>query len=111
MLTGLLVDYNNMIIFLKYRLIYFLISTIVIGSGIFSIIRWGFSYSIDFVGGTNIEYELNKKVDTGEVEKLLAEDKLNADLVSSDNNKLYLRLKPISDKEEVKLLLSKIKDE
>lgn len=53
-----------MINFLKYRWLYFLISAIVIGAGLFSVFKWGFRYSIDFIGGTNIDYQFSKQVDT-----------------------------------------------
>lgn len=45
-----------MINFLKYKWLYFLISALVIGVGLFSIFRYGFKLSIDFVGGSLIEY-------------------------------------------------------
>ena len=52
-----------MVDFLKYKLIYFLISVLVIGAGLFSISRWVYDFSIDFVGGTNINYQLTKDID------------------------------------------------
>lgn len=52
-----------MVDFLKYSKIYFLISAIVIGAGILSVIFWGFRYSIDFVGGTNLSYQVNTQLD------------------------------------------------
>jgi len=51
-----------MVNFLKYKIIYFLISLTVIGVGLFSIFKWGYYYSIDFVGGTNLEYKVKDKV-------------------------------------------------
>lgn len=42
---------------MRYRLFYLLISATVIGVGIYSYTRWGFNLSIDFTGGTVIEYE------------------------------------------------------
>lgn len=42
---------------MKFRLIYLLISGIIIGAGMYSIVAWGFNLSIDFTGGTVIEYE------------------------------------------------------
>jgi len=68
-----------MVNFLKYRLLYFLISLLVIGTGLFSIVKWGFNYSIDFVGGTNLEYKIKGKV-------------------------YILRLKPLDQKEQNKLI-------
>lgn len=42
---------------MKFRLLYFLISSIVIGVGVFSLFAWKLPLSIDFTGGTIIEYE------------------------------------------------------
>jgi len=51
-----------MVNFLKYQFLYFLISFFVIGFGIFSILKWGYRYSIDFTGGTTLEYQVKDKV-------------------------------------------------
>lgn len=59
-----------MVDFLKYRWLYILISSFVIGVGLFSIINWGFHSSIDFVGGTNLEYLLNKQINLKDFKKL-----------------------------------------
>ncbi len=58
-----------MINFLKYTKLYFLISGIVIAVGIVSIILWGFRVSIDFTGGTNLQYRLSKSVASNEMKK------------------------------------------
>ncbi|MBI3289882.1 protein translocase subunit SecF [Candidatus Microgenomates bacterium] len=42
---------------IKYRLLYLLISLAVIGVGVYSYTRWGLNLSIDFTGGTIIEYQ------------------------------------------------------
>ncbi len=42
---------------MKYRPFYFLISTLVISVGIFSIIKWGFNLGVDFTGGVVAEYK------------------------------------------------------
>lgn len=47
---------NNMD-WMKYRLLYLLISGVIIGLGVYSIVTWGFNLSIDFTGGAVIEYE------------------------------------------------------
>jgi len=47
-----------MINFSKYNWLYALISLVVIGSGLFSIIRWGYHISIDFTGGSEILYSI-----------------------------------------------------
>ncbi len=45
-----------MIRFSRYSLLYAIISCVVIGVGIFSIVRWGYRLSIDFAGGSEIQY-------------------------------------------------------
>lgn len=49
-----------MIHFSKYTWLYVLISCVIIGTGLFSIVRWGYQISIDFTGGTEVLYELDK---------------------------------------------------
>lgn len=51
-----------MIDFLKYKSLYLGISLTVIFIGLFFILRFGLPISIDFVGGSNISYSVNKKV-------------------------------------------------
>lgn len=43
---------------MKYRLIYFFISTLVIGAGIYGYLNWGLKFGIDFTGGVVAEYKL-----------------------------------------------------
>ena len=47
-----------MIDWMRYRLIYLVISALVIGIGVFSLFNWGLSLGIDFTGGTILEYRL-----------------------------------------------------
>lgn len=44
---------------MRYRLLYFLISGSLLAIGIFSLVTWHLNLSIDFTGGTVIEYERN----------------------------------------------------
>jgi len=46
-----------MINWMKYRWLYLVISGTVILSGIFSLLKWGLKYGVDFTGGTLIEYK------------------------------------------------------
>ena len=89
-----------MVDFLKYKLIYFLISVLVIGAGLFSISRWGYDFSIDFVGGTNINYQLTKDIDGKVLEESLKKNKIEEIDYQLENKKLILRAKPIDEKKE-----------
>lgn len=92
-----------MVNFLKYRWLYLLISAVVIGSGLFSILRWGYLYSIDFVGGTNIQYQLDRKVTGEQIKKELVDKKIKLTSINLKDNILVLRLTPIDEKQELRL--------
>jgi preprotein translocase subunit SecF len=44
-------------IWMKYRLLYLVISLVVIAAGIFGYIKWGFKIGVDFTGGVVAEYK------------------------------------------------------
>lgn len=44
---------------MKYRRLYFVISAVMIISGVFSYFKWGIKYGIDFTGGVVMEFRLN----------------------------------------------------
>lgn len=48
-----------MINWMKYRVLYFAISAIVLLAGIFAVGSWGLPLGIDFTGGVEIEYRVN----------------------------------------------------
>ena len=101
-----------MINFLKYRFLYLVISGLVIGIGIFSIVRWEFHYSIDFVGGTNLEYEINKNVDVKNVKKVLVENKVELISLAKKDKTVLIRAKSLDEQKELKVrkdLESKLK--
>lgn len=89
--------------FLKYKNIFFLISAIVIGVGLFSIVKWGYTYSIEFVGGTNIQYKLNKKVDVKAVRQIFENDKIEIVDLTINNNILNARTRVIDENKEASL--------
>ncbi len=66
-----------MINFLKYKTIYFTISVILILIGIASVVVNGYRISIDFAGGSVVEYQSNKSIDKKLVENLLTQEKIS----------------------------------
>lgn len=89
-----------MIPFLSYRKWYFGLSALVISAGIFSMIRWGFVYSIDFVGGTNISYRLNSAVSESEVRSLIEKEGAEIVTIRVDGEYVEARLKAIDEPTE-----------
>ncbi len=92
-----------MINFLKYRWLYFLISAIVIGAGMFSIVNWGFRYSIDFTGGTNLEYRFDKNIKEKDIRTISLDNKVEITDLKLDENNLVLKTKPLTDEKMMQL--------
>lgn len=92
-----------MINFLKFTWLYVLISAVVIGVGLFSIFRWGFRYSIDFVGGTNLEYQFNKTIKTADIKKVLKDIKIEVLEITVNQNKYLIRMASINEQKEIEL--------
>lgn len=92
-----------MIDFLKFKILYAVISVVVIGVGLFSIGTWGFNYSIDFVGGTNLEYQMEKDVKTNDVKNILQENNVEVLDIRQTNKVISIRAKTIDEKKEAEL--------
>ena len=89
-----------MINFLKYRWLYFLISAVVIGAGLFSIVKWGFRYSIDFTGGSNFEFQTNKVIEKNQLLKVLDQNKISMISLKQENKNVLLRTKVLDQRRE-----------
>lgn len=92
-----------MIHFTKYWVLYLVISAIVIGIGVFSILKWHYTFSIDFVGGTNIEYQLTKPLIQKNIQSILADQKVAVQSLSVQESTVAFRSKPLDEKQEVAL--------
>ena len=92
-----------MINFLKYRWLYFLISFIVISAGLSSIVKWGFRYSIDFTGGSNFEFQMNKVVEKSKVQKVLDLNKISVVSLKLQDKNMILRTKVLDQNKESSL--------
>jgi len=89
-----------MVNFLRYKLIYLIISLSVISVGLFSIFKWGYSYSIDFVGGTNLEYKINKNITKTDLTKLFKDQKIKLIDMKINKNNLVIRTEALNEKKE-----------
>lgn len=89
-----------MIPFLKYQYIYAIISIGVILIGLFSIFMWGYRYSIDFVGGTNMEFQTQKPVTHQTVEQIAKSQKIEIVQLENKGNSIVVRSKAIDEKKQ-----------
>lgn len=89
--------------FMKYKWLYFGLSLLVLLPGIYSLIRFKLRPSIDFTGGTLLELQTSKPMDT--VKFSQAAKTLNLELASvqpSSDNTYLLRFKPLSQDQNEK---------
>lgn len=56
---------------MRYRLLYFAISAIVIGAGVFGLFKWGLKIGIDFKGGTILEYKFENQVKEEDLKRFI----------------------------------------
>ena len=102
--------------FTRFKTIYFLISSLIIVPGVFSLIAWGVKPSIDFTGGSVLEIKNANFEIKNDEEKLKIEEisrGVEKDLVSlqsSGENTYLLRTKEI-DKEQKEKILEKLEKE
>lgn len=94
-----------MVPFLRYRFVYALISGIVIGAGLFSILKWGYTYSIDFVGGSVIDYQLKgiQEKSVPAINTVLSQQKISVERLELKEGVLSLRAKDVDEQKEVQL--------
>lgn len=93
-----------MINFLNYWKVYLTISLSVIIFGLVAIWQWGYIYSIDFVGGTNLEYRFEPSVEQQSLENIVVENDIEAIQIEKRSNDGYvLRLQAIDEQKELEL--------
>ncbi len=85
--------------FMKWMPLYFVLSAVVIAAGLFSMVRWGFKYSIGFTGGSlmEVKYE-GVSPSTNQVETSLKElYNLDSVITSPSNNSIIIKGASIDD--------------
>ncbi len=92
-----------MINFLKYRSVYFAISAVVICIGIFSIFRWGYIFSVEFVGGTQLGYTVERTIDAGQVRRFVQSQNIEVIDAVVHKNILAIRTKALDEKQQAAL--------
>jgi preprotein translocase subunit SecF len=76
--------------FIKYKWLYFLISALVLIPGIYSLFRWGLKPSIDFTGGSLLEYETEKEIEIEPIKKVLQEKQVGFESVQKSTEGTFL---------------------
>lgn len=86
---------------MDYRKIYFIVSTVLILTGVFSLIKWGFNLGVDFTGGTVLEYKIEGDFSTEKATTLIEQKGVDVSSISSSSNNVYLlKLPPLSEEQK-----------
>lgn len=80
---------------MKYKLLYFLFSTLIILPGLYFLVTSGLKLGIDFTGGALLEYKFEKPLSTEDLRKVISEDAEVGQITSSGENTYIIRTKPI----------------
>ena len=100
-----------MIDWMKYRVVYLIISGSMILFGIYGLVFWGLKPGVDFTGGTIVEYKSDSPISTEEATQKLNEQDIHVSSIQIVGQNRYLfRLPPITQEEKDKLTESLSKD-
>lgn len=92
--------------FTRYNWLYVLISSLVIIPGLFFLFTSGLKLSLDFTGGSLIEFKIKKNVPTTEIIKLLGKQKINYSSLQTTSLKSYILKTPTIDEKDAQKILS-----
>lgn len=98
-----------MINWMKFKWLYFFISSIVIIPGMVSLFMFGLKPSIDFTGGSLLEYKFSSSVKIEDLQKTLTEKNYQVYSIQNSGNNTYLFRMPILEKDKaisIKTILS-----
>ena len=88
---------------MKFRWLYLLISTIVIGSGVFGLFKWGLNFGVDFKGGSIAEYKFEKEISVENIISGLDKEGIKVISVQKLEGNTYLfKLNPLTTEERQK---------
>lgn len=96
-----------MINIIKKKNWYFLISFLLIVPGVISLVLWGLNLSIDFTGGSRTTLLFPKTVteqNINQVKTVFTQEKIEVVTVQTADKRLIIRTKPLSEKEDAKVL-------
>lgn len=99
---------------MKYRKIYFFVSTLVIGLGAYFYLSSGLSLGIDFTGGSVFQYKFEKELGDGELENTLEENGLEVNLIQkTQDGVIIIKASPLSeeDKDKFKTTITQFRED
>jgi len=81
---------------MKFRPLFFIISSFLLISSFLSIVFWGFKPSIDFIGGAVWEINLPSNPDNSKIEEIFSKNNINNLTITNNKTQYYLEFQDIS---------------
>lgn len=95
----------NKFSFVKNRFVFFGIAAVMVIAAIVSFFTIGFNWDIEFIGGTEISYDLGKTVEKDDEAKI---ESIVKDIIGAD---MYSSLRVVGDNKETVIIRTKLVDE
>ncbi len=89
---------------MKYKVWYFVISSLIILPGLYYLLTFGLKLGIDFTGGGLIEYKFEKSIDVNNLKQEISKSGITVGQISpSTDNSYIIRTKPIEQNQIIGL--------
>lgn len=88
---------------MKFRPLFFTLSFFLLATSVFSIIKWGFVPSVDFIGGTVWEIKVNNSVGKSQIENIYRDQQISLTSISTNNNNYLIKSETISPEIKAKI--------
>ncbi len=89
---------------MKYKVWYFVISSLIILPGLYYLLTFGLKLGIDFTGGGLIEYKFGKSIDVNNLKQEISKSGITVGQISpSTDNSYIIRTKPIEQNQIIGL--------
>lgn len=93
-----------MINWMKYRVFYLVISLFFIGLGIFSLVSWGLKLSVDFTGGSILEYRIEGEYELDKISSSIEESGYEVSSIQKTGENSYIfKTSPLNQEEKTLL--------
>lgn len=93
-----------MINFIKYTKVYLMFSLIVISAGLFTILTKGFNVSIDFKGGSVLEYAFKNDKSQADIKQVFKNNKIDVISITAETpQRFIIKAAPITEQQEAKV--------
>lgn len=89
---------------MKFRPFFYLLSFILLSISVFSIVKWGFNYGIDFAGGTVWEINFNDSVDKTKIDQIFSAKSLKVTSLNVKDKTVLIKFQNITQDQKLELV-------